>query len=304
MSLAEERVERRSSHSIYKKELLPPDSKEVILDVEYKHQLEGRSVLEVVEEKIKKSQIKLLKLQKKIKEATEKSRALEEDVLFEAKKEAEKIIRQSHKEAENIIQQAQQKADEILANAKIEIENAKIEVENAKTEIEKITKSAKQQGYEEGFNEGKKEGITAGEEVIKNALAEIQHILIEAKHKREEIIQTNQETIIELALMIAKKIIKTEIAINKEVIFKNLNQALEKLKEKEKIKVKVNPIHLQELKDRKEELLAQVSNIEGVEFEEDKNIEPGGCVIETNFGLIDATISSQLEIIEEVLRRR
>ncbi len=265
-------MERKSLHDVYKKELLPPDGRELILDIEHSQEPEGKTILEVIDDRIKKGQIKLLRLQKEIKEATEKNRNLQQDILFEAKKEAERIINR-----------AQEKADNILTKAK--------------TELEKITEEA----HKQGVNEGKEKGIKSGEEVIKRALAEIQNVLIEAKHKREEIIQTNQEMIIDLALMIAKKIIKTELATNKEAILKNLNQALKKVKNKEKIKVKINPLHLKELGTQKEEFLAQVSGLEEINFEEDQNIEPGGCRIETNFGLIDATISSQLEIIQETL---
>ena len=36
---------------------------------------------------------------------------------------------------------------------------------------------------------------------------------------------------------------------------------------------------------------------------EDSGIEPGGCVIETNLGFIDAKISTKLKSIEEALRK-
>lgn len=268
-------------YNIYKKEFLPPEGAELILDINRKQEAEGKTILEVIEERTKKSQIKLLRLQKKIKEATEKNRQLQEDVLFEAKKESQLIIKQ-----------AQEKAEAIL--------------KEAKTEVDKITQKVQQEAYEKGFNTGfntgQEEGIKKGEEIIKNALGEIRNVLCEAKHKREEIIQTNQELIINLALMIAKKIIKTELATNQEAIFKNLNQALKKVRDKEKIKVKINPVHLSLLEARKEELLSQLAGIKGIDFEEDTSLEPGGCKIETNFGFIDATISSQLEIIEGALR--
>jgi flagellar biosynthesis/type III secretory pathway protein FliH len=36
---------------------------------------------------------------------------------------------------------------------------------------------------------------------------------------------------------------------------------------------------------------------------EDANIEPGGCIIETNLGFIDARIATKLKSIEEALQR-
>lgn len=272
----EERVGRGLSPNVYKSELLPPTGSELILDIEHTSEPEGRSILDVVEERVKRSQIKLLKLQKEISEATETSRSLKEDILFEAKKKAGEIVKQAKEKAEVILTQV-------------------------KTQIAEIEQKAKEQAHQQGFDAGKEKGIKAGEEGIKKVLSEIQNVLVEAKHKRREIIQTNQEMIVELAFMIAKKIIKAESITNQEVILKNLNAALKKVKDKEKIKVKLNPLHLAELGNIKEKLLAQDSGMEGITFEEDQNIEPGGCLIETNFGLINATISSQLEVVQESL---
>ncbi|MEW6620451.1 MAG: FliH/SctL family protein [bacterium] len=274
--------------NIYRKEFLPPDGAEVMLEFQLKPAPEGKTILDVIENRIKKGQIKLLNLQKKIKEASQKNRNLEEDILFEAKEKAEKIITEAKESANQILNEAKESSNEILTKTN--------------SEIDQVTQVAKQDGYEQGFKEGKEQGINAGQEVIKKTLSQIHNVLLEAKHKREEIIQTNQEMILDLALMIAKKIIKTELATNKQAILKNLTQTLKKVKNKEEIKVKINPVHLQELSSKKEELLSQVFGLEGINFEEDENIEPGGCLIETNFGLIDATISSQLEIIYEALR--
>lgn len=286
--LAAEKVGRKSLSNIYRKEFLPPDGAEVMLEFQLKPAPEGKTILDVIENRIKKGQIKLLNLQKKIKEASQKNRNLEEDILFEAKEKAEKIITEAKESANQILNEAKESSNEILTKTN--------------SEIDQVTQVAKQDGYEQGFKEGKEQGINAGQEVIKKTLSQIHNVLLEAKHKREEIIQTNQEMILDLALMIAKKIIKTELATNKQAILKNLTQTLKKVKNKEEIKVKINPVHLQELSSKKEELLSQVFGLEGINFEEDENIEPGGCLIETNFGLIDATISSQLEIIYEALR--
>ncbi|MEW6607995.1 MAG: FliH/SctL family protein [bacterium] len=273
--------------NIYRKEFLPPDGAEVMLEFQLKPAPEGKTILDVIENRIKKGQIKLLNLQKKIKEASEKNRNLEEDILFEAKEKAEKIITEAKESSNQILNEAHEKSNEILTKTN--------------SEIDQVTQVAKQDGYEQGFKKGKEEGINTGQEVIKKTLSQIHNVLLEAKHKREEIIQTNQEMILDLALMIAKKIIKTELATNKQAILKNLTQTLKKVKNKEEIKVKINPVHLQELSSKKEELLSQVFGLEGINFEEDENIEPGGCLIETNFGLIDATIATQLEMIQQAL---
>jgi len=45
-----------------------------------------------------------------------------------------------------------------------------------------------------------------------------------------------------------------------------------------------------------------VENIKGITVMEDATIERGGCIIETDFGHIDAKISSQMHEIEEKIQ--
>ena len=43
----------------------------------------------------------------------------------------------------------------------------------------------------------------------------------------------------------------------------------------------------------------RVENIKGIVVLEDSSVEKGGCIVETDFGAIDARISSQLNELEE-----
>ncbi len=47
------------------------------------------------------------------------------------------------------------------------------------------------------------------------------------------------------------------------------------------------------------DFLRLVENAKNITVMEDTAVERGGCIIETDFGLIDARISSQLHEIEE-----
>ncbi len=51
----------------------------------------------------------------------------------------------------------------------------------------------------------------------------------------------------------------------------------------------------------KNQLFAEIHGVEKIDILENKNIERGGCVLETSMGTIDATINSQLEIVYEKL---
>jgi len=47
------------------------------------------------------------------------------------------------------------------------------------------------------------------------------------------------------------------------------------------------------------DFMRMVDNVQSVTVVEDSTVDKGGCIIETDFGEIDARISSQLQEIEE-----
>jgi flagellar assembly protein FliH len=51
--------------------------------------------------------------------------------------------------------------------------------------------------------------------------------------------------------------------------------------------------------EHKKEFIDMVEGAKSVQIVEDTTVDPGGCVIETDFGEIDARISSQLTELEQ-----
>ena len=47
-----------------------------------------------------------------------------------------------------------------------------------------------------------------------------------------------------------------------------------------------------------DDFIKRVENIRGITVVEDSTVEKGGCIVETDFGAIDARISSQLSELE------
>jgi len=82
-------------------------------------------------------------------------------------------------------------------------------------------------------------------------------------------------------------------------VMHNVVQALQKLKHKGDITIRVNTVDVAITTDHAKDLTRRVENVGYVTVLEDTSIEPGGCVIETDFGEIDARIGSQLREIEE-----
>jgi len=238
-------------------------------------------------------------------------------LIEEAKKEAEQIVEDAKKEAEKIIKIAEEGAFEHIKKAtekakKIEEEandKAKRIVLEKEREInEKIAKQEAQlqKEYEETKKKAYKEGYDAGYESGK---AEVQrlikrlHTIIEgAIDKRDRIIEDAEEQIIRIILLIARKVVKAISEEQKEVIIENIKAALEKIKGKTEVVIRVNTEDLELATEHKEEFMQMFEELKHVVILEDTRVDRGGCIIETDFGSVDARIATQLQEIEEKIR--
>ncbi len=226
-----------------------------------------------------------------------------EEALREAEEEKQSIIQKAEKEAFNIFRKKNEEAMEVKVQAEEEakaiVEKAKIEARNIEGEIKdketKILNDARKRGYQDGFEEGYKNG----ESEVKRLTDRIQVILNSTIQKRNEIFVETEQQIINLVLLIAKKVIKVISENQKNVVINNVVQALRKLKSRGDVAIRVNLSDIELTSAHKKDFVEMVEGVKSIKILEDSTVDKGGCIIETDFGSIDARISSQLHEIEE-----
>jgi flagellar assembly protein FliH len=226
--------------------------------------------------------------------------------------EKKQMIAAAHEEADRIVKEAEQKAfDEVeqknnqaqKIKQEAEDEAAKI-VEDAKNQAETITKEAQEKveklesdAHTKGYNEGHEEGFEAGRGEAQRLIDQLHMIINMAIAKRNEIIDESETQLINLVLMIANKVVKVISENQKNVVVNNVIQALRKLKTRGDVIIRVNLTDVQLTSDHVKDFMRMVENIKSITVVEDSTVDPGGCIIETDFGEIDARISSQLDEI-------
>ena len=183
-------------------------------------------------------------------------------------------------EAANIIEKAKAEAAQIIADA---------QAQSGRTENE-----ARQKGYDEGHQEGYEKGAAEVDRLI-----ERMHKILEAvMQRREEILQETESQIVELVILMARKVIKILSENQKNVIMANTMAALKKVRTRGKVTLRVNIEDVKLTTEHTDEFIKHVENVEHITVLEDSSVEKGGCIVETDFGSIDARISSQLSELE------
>ena len=220
----------------------------------------------------------------------------------DAQKEAERIIKAAEDTAFAEVKRQTDQAAVIKADAENQaaaiIEKAKSEaaqiVAEAQAQHDKIVSEARQEGFEQGSQEGYEKGSAEVERLI-----ERMHKILEAvMQRREEILADTESQIVELVILMARKVIKILSENQKNVIMANTVAALRKVKTRGNVTLRVNIEDVKLATAHASEFIQHVENVQGITVQEDSSVEKGGCIVETDFGAIDARISSQLTELE------
>lgn len=224
------------------------------------------------------------------------------NMLTQAQAQADEIVKKAEDAAFAEVKRQTDQAAIIKADAENEaaqiIEKAREEaaqiVADAQAERDKLQEEARNNGFDEGHTEGYEKGKAEVERLI-----ERMHKILEAvMQRREEILQDTESQIVELVILMSRKVIKILSENQKNVIMANTLAALKKVKTRGNVTLRVNLEDVKLATANIEEFIKHVENIEGITVLEDSAVEKGGCIVETDFGQIDARISSQLTELE------
>lgn len=222
----------------------------------------------------------------------EEANAQADEIIKNAKDAAFEEVKRKTDEASVIKSDAQAQADEIIANAKSEAEKI---IQDARLEEQKIKDDAKQDGFKQGHDDG----YSAGESEIERLVERLRKMVEALMLRREEILKETEQQIVELVILMTRKVVKIISETQKTAIMSNVLAALKKVKSRGNVILHVNLEDLKLASANADEFIKRVENIQGITVVEDSTVEKGGCVVETDFGAIDARISSQLSELEE-----
>jgi flagellar assembly protein FliH len=212
------------------------------------------------------------------------------------RKEAEKVafdeVKRKNNQAQKIRQDAEDDAQKLLADAREKAAALEGDIKQRVAQTER-------EAYERGYTEGHQKGYEEGKAEVGRLIERLHTIITKAIEKRNEIIEESETQIINLVLMIVKKVIKVISENQKNVVINNVVQALRKLKSRGDVVIRVNLADLELTSEHVKDFMKMVENVKSITVLEDSSVDRGGCVIETDFGQIDARVSSQLHEIEE-----
>jgi flagellar assembly protein FliH len=225
-----------------------------------------------------------------------------EAMIRSAKAEADGILKEAEETAFQEVKRKTDQAQSLKREAEDEAERIVAEAQQKAQDIVKASQSAfeaeRKEAEERGRAAGRELGFKEGQEEAARLIERMQTVLERAQDKRAEILAETEQQIIDLVLLISRKVIKIISENQRNVVISNVVQALRKVKGRGNIIIRVNMADVKLTTEHTKDFIQLVEGAKSLQVVEDSTVDPGGCVIETDFGEIDARISSQLAELE------
>ena len=209
---------------------------------------------------------------------------LEKELKY-AKLQAEAIIRDARKEAEAYQEEARKAVEQ---------------------ELEELRDQARQDGYNSGYAQGMDDALKEGRRQIdamsKEQIQSVERFLQAAARERDRIFDDCREDMKDLALAIAEKVIRVSLKNSSDILLRMVDAATDTHKRCEWARIYVADSDLEGKAFTMPELTEQLGHVaERIRVIPMADDEPGTCIVELPDVILDASVSTQLGNIKELL---
>lgn len=167
------------------------------------------------------------------------------------------------------------------------------EILKAKAEVE---------GFQAGLSDGKKEAYLSERPRIEEKLARLEKVAEEISNVKEKIYKANEQFLMELIAQVVRTVVLKEVELDKDYLKRVITTILNQTGAREDIRILVSEQDRQLLDGLHMILEKEFGKLTNTVIEIGPDISPGGCRVETRFGVVDASLQTQVDNIVRTLR--
>ena len=166
-----------------------------------------------------------------------------------------------------------------------------------------LQEEAYQKAYDLGFEEGLKQAMAEKTAELNKHSDDTFKLVESLNHIKEELIYQNEAHIIRLVYEIACKIAFDHIEQHDESVLRVIKAAIETAQVEENVSVLIAPQQLEFLEKMKSEVGRENEFLKKIKFIDSDQVTPGSCIVETNYGVIDARIEERVHKLWDDLKQ-
>lgn len=206
-------------------------------------------------------------------------------------------------EEEKEQQFASEQAREIIAEAK---EQAKQLLADAREQADILRQKAFRDGHEEGRQEGYMEAYEEQRRLLDEEIRQLQtdaaDVIKSVSIEKMKLLEQYVDDLKRISLAVAEKIIQTSLQSSGDIVKRMILAATDKITKKQWAKIYITKCNTSISMDVDTEFLDAMSKLsDNIKIITMDNGEEGTCIIELPDEIIDASVSTQLENIKDIL---
>ena len=199
-------------------------------------------------------------------------------------------------QADAILEEARRQAEQIQEQAR----------QQAQQEAEEVKDEARREGFQQGYADGQRkaqiESEARLEEQRQQQAAQIKAFLEQATQAREDLMTRTQDELCDLSIAVAEKVIHVSLKSSRDVILRMVQMATERLRRRDWVRIYIGGCDTRELAQITPKLMASLGSLsDNIKLIPMANDESGTCIIEMPDEIIDASASTQLNNLKDIL---
>lgn len=157
---------------------------------------------------------------------------------------------------------------------------------------------------DEAYQHGIEEGLRRAEADFGSATVALLEICQQLDRIRETLLKNSFGEMQDLAISVAEKIIRSSVREQDETILATVEEAIHSAVKSDEFYIYVNPEDYEIIQQKSADFISGVNGLNNLIIKKDPEIERGGCKVESDYCIVDATIGSQFELIRQKIKNR
>ncbi len=204
--------------------------------------------------------------------------------------------------SEGPVEAAREEAENILQEAREQAEKIREEAEQVLREAHKNGEEIESLAYSLGFDQGKKDGEEIGRKQYLVVAQRLEKLIERISEGAEALLPQYESQMVEVAMNAARHIVDREIQLSPEIVLESIRAAMEHVVQGSMVHLHLNPGDVEAMEDKIKERFA-APGTQGLDIVKDPRIDRGGCLIETEFGLVDATTQAKWQAVSDTIKK-
>jgi flagellar assembly protein FliH len=170
--------------------------------------------------------------------------------------------------------------------------------------LKEIQQKAYDEGYQLGLIEGTEKAFQESKVDLSDKMLAMQSLLSRIEQMKGQLLIDHEAELIRLVFLIAKKIALRDLEGHREAALEILKGVIGEAQADEQIVVRLSNEDLYFIETLKDKTAQRFEFLQHVKLVGEDTIKPGGCMIESQYGTVDATIDERVERTWQTLLSR